>query len=109
MRRARWMAVIGAVLAAAAQGGQVYGSLSEGGRAVSGADIAIECAGKVTPGATAGDGSYRLHVPQQGRCTFTLTNRPGRPSAVVFSYPNPTQYDFELVRRGDGGYELRRR
>jgi hypothetical protein len=50
-----------------------------------------------------------MNVPQQGRCTFELAGYQGRPSADVFSYPNPAQYDFELVRRPDGNYELRRR
>jgi hypothetical protein len=33
----------------------------------------------------------------------------GRPSASVFSSPNPALYNFDLVKLGDGKFELRRR
>jgi hypothetical protein len=33
----------------------------------------------------------------------------GNPSAEIVSSPNPAQYDFELVRRPDGSYNLARR
>jgi hypothetical protein len=89
--------------------GQIYGSVTAGGRAVPKAVISVKCGGAVTTGATADDGSYRMNVPQQGRCTFELSSYRGQPSADVFSYPNPAQYDFDLVRRSDGNYELRRR
>jgi len=93
----------------AAWAGQMYGSVSEGGKGVGGAGIEIDCAGKKTPGETASDGSYRVTVPQEGRCTFTVIIQERRASIVVFSYPNPAQYDFEVVRRPDGNLELRRR
>lgn len=94
---------------ASAWAGQMYGSVSEGGRGVGAARIEIDCAGNVTPGETASDGSYRVNVPQEGRCTFTVILQQRRASIVVFSYPNPAKYDFELVRRPDGNLELRRR
>ena len=33
----------------------------------------------------------------------------GRPSTAIFSSPNPALYNFDLVKLGDGKYELRRR
>ena len=91
----------------AARAGQVYGSISFGGRPVARADIEINCGGARTSGATAPDGSYRINVAQQGQCTLTLTQYPGA-SAVVFSYPNPSLYNFELVQTGNS-YALRRK
>src|SRR5437870_3651397 len=77
------------------QAGQMYGSIVEGGRAVAGASIRVECPGAPGGGGvTAGDGTFRFNVAGEGRCTFILTQYGA--SAIVFSYPRPTQYDFEV-------------
>lgn len=89
--------------------GQIYGSVISGGKGVARANIEINCNGAVTRGGTTADGSYRINVPQQGQCLLTLPDYAGRPSAVIFSNPNPAPFSFELVRRADGNYELRRR
>ena len=88
--------------------GQIFGSITAGGKGVAGAAIEISCGGAVTTGSTSGDGSYRINVPQQGQCTLTLSGYEGRPSSAVFSYPNPRQYDFELVG-ANKSYQLRKR
>jgi hypothetical protein len=79
-------------------GGQIFGSI----KGAANATIEISCGGSVTQGATASDGSYSINVPQQGQCTFTLPQHGA--STIVVSYPNPAQYDFELV-----GNQLQRR
>ena len=89
--------------------GQIYGSVTSAGKGVPQAGVEINCEGIITRGVTAGDGSYRINVPQQGQCRLTLSGYTGAPSAVVFSYPNPSQYDFELLRHDDGNYEIRKR
>jgi hypothetical protein len=91
-----------------AYAGQVLGSVTFSGRALPSAGFQITCGGATTDGATASDGSFRINVPQQGQCTFTLVGYAGA-TAVVFSYPNPSHYDFELVRMPDGNYTLRKR
>lgn len=78
--------------------GQVFGSI----RGAPNTPIEISCGGSVTRGATGSDGSYSINVPQQGQCTFTLPQHGA--STIVVSYPNPAQYDFELV-----GTQLQRR
>jgi hypothetical protein len=90
--------------------GQVYGTIVSEGKGVRGVNIEIQC-GKDAPvtGPAAADGSYRINVPQQGQCTLTLPSYEGRPSAVIFSSPNPSLYNFELTKLADGKYELRRR
>ena len=90
--------------------GQIYGAIVSEGQGLKTVNIEVQC-GKDEPvtGATAADGSYRINVPQQGQCTLVLPTYAGRPSAVIFSSPNPTLYNFELVRLGDGKYELRRK
>lgn len=90
--------------------GQIYGTIVLDGKPVKDASIEIQC-GKDAPvtGSTAGDGAYRVNVPQEGQCTFALPAFEGRPSATVFSSPNPASYNFELAKLADGKYELRRR
>jgi len=109
MRKVLYFVAMAWLMAEAVHAGQIYGSVTEGGRGVAGAVIEIDCAGAVTRGSTASDGSYRVNVPQQGRCMFTLAIQRQRGSVVVFSYPNPSQYDFEVGRRPDGSLELKRR
>ncbi len=82
--------------------GQIFGSITSSGRGVANATIEINCGGAITTGATTSDGSYRINVPQQGQCIFTLPQHGA--SAIVVSYPNPSQYDFQLE-----GKQLQRR
>ena len=79
-----------------------------GRRGVGRAPLEVNCGGNKTPGVTGPDGSYRINVAQQGRCTLTLPDQPGRPSTVIFPSPNPTSYNYELLPR-QGTYELQRR
>jgi hypothetical protein len=90
--------------------GQIYGTIVSEGKGVQSANVEIKC-GEADPvtGATAADGAYRINVSQQGQCTLTLSGFAGRPSAAIFSSPNPALYNFELVKLGDGKFELRRR
>jgi hypothetical protein len=90
--------------------GQIYGTIVSDGQGVKSASVEIKC-GTAEPvtGATSADGAYRINVTPQGQCTFTLPSIAGSPSAAVFSGPNPALYNFELVKLGDGKFELRRR
>lgn len=90
--------------------GQIYGTVVADGKGLANVDIEIKC-GTAEPitGATAQDGAYRINVTPQGQCTMTLPSYAGRPSAPIFSGPNPALYNFDLVKLEDGKYELRRR
>jgi hypothetical protein len=90
--------------------GQIYGTIVSDGQPVKGASIEIQCGKEAAvTGSTAGDGAYRINVPHEGQCTFALPTFEGRPSATVFSGPNPASFNFELAKAADGKYELRRR
>lgn len=91
-----WIAAL--VLPYCLRAGQMYGSIVEGGRPVPGAAIRVDCPRGSGGGTTESDGTFRINVAPEGRCTFTLTQYGA--SAVVFSYARPTQYDFELRRQG---------
>ena len=90
--------------------GQVYGTIVMDGKGVGGANVEITCGSDAAvKGTTAADGAYRINVPQQGQCTLVLPDHAGKPSAMVFSSPNPALYNFELTKGGNGNYELKRR
>jgi hypothetical protein len=99
--------VVALLVPAASYAGQVYGTIVMDGKGVGGANIEIQCGNDTTTGSTGADGSYRINVPQQGQCTFSLPSH-GKASAMVFSGPNPSAFNFELVKAGDK-YELKRR
>ena len=97
-------------LAAVLSAGQVYGTIVADGQPVKDADIEIKC-GEDAPlqGKTAADGAYRINVPQQGQCSLTLPAYPGKPSAVIFSTPNPSLYNFAVEKDAEGKVVLKRR
>ena len=108
MRLLKALFVVTALLVPAAlYAGQVYGTIVMDGKGVGGANIEIQCGNDATTGTTGADGSYRINVPQQGQCTFSLPSH-GKASAMIFSGPNPSAFNFELVKAGDK-YELKRR
>jgi hypothetical protein len=90
--------------------GQIYGTIVSEGKGLPSANVEIKCgAAEPATGTTASDGAYRINVSQQGQCSLSLPGVPGQPSAAIFSSPNPALYNFELVKLGDGKFELRRR
>lgn len=90
--------------------GQVYGTIVADNQPVKDTDIEIKC-GEDAPlkGKTAADGAYRINVPQQGQCSLSLPTFAGKPSAAIFSTPNPALYNFEVVKNAEGKVELKRR
>jgi hypothetical protein len=108
----RWL-VLAVLLVAAADvlyAGQIYGTIVMGGQGLKDATVEIKCGQEAAvSGATAADGTFRINVPQQGQCSLALPSYEGRPTASVFSSPNPSLYNFELTKLADGKYELKRR
>jgi hypothetical protein len=97
---------VSAVLSA----GPIYGTIVAENQPVKDTDIEIKC-GEDAPvkGKTAADGAYRINVPKEGQCSLTLPTFAGKPSAAIFSTPNPTLYNFAVVKNAEGKYELKRR
>lgn len=98
------------LFSAVVSAGQIYGTIVLDGQGLKSAAIEIQC-GKdaAITGTTAADGSYRINVSPQGQCTLTLPGYEGRPSAAIFSGPNPAAYNYELVKLANGKFELKRR
>ena len=102
--------VVALLVGSVVYAGQIYGTIVLGGQGLKDAPIEIKCGNEpAVTGTTAADGSYRINVPPQGQCTFTLPSYEGHPSAAVFSGPNPAAFNFELTKLADGKYELKRR
>ena len=101
--------VIALIVPATLYAGQIYGTIVSEGQAFKGAKLEVKCGSEAANGVTAADGAYRINAPQQGQCTLSLPDQAGSPSAVVFSTPNPSLYNFDLVKLSDGKFELRRR
>ena len=98
------------LFSASVSAGQIYGTIVLDGQGLKSAAIEIQCGKEAAvTGTTAADGSYRINVAPQGQCTLTLPSYEGRPSAAIFSGPNPAAYNYELVKLADGKFELKRR
>ena len=108
MRQLVLLSFVAVLCPAFLRAGPMSGSIFFNGNALRRAPISIACPGGSASGSTLDDGSYRINVSPEGRCTFTVTGPGFQASAVVFSYPTAAQYDFVVVRVGNG-YELRRR
>jgi hypothetical protein len=85
---------------------QIFGNIrKQGGPPVAGA-VEIKCGDRAYPGNADAYGSYSIFVPQQGKCSLKIDyEKKSSLSVSVFSYGDPTRYDFELLPSG----ELRRR
>ena len=90
-------------------GGQIFGTLTEGGKAVaSGAEVVVDCAGEQAKGKTDSFGAFRVNVQKTGKCTLTLTYKGQKPTATIASLAEPVSADFDLQTQ-DGKYKLVRR
>ncbi len=90
-------------------GGQIFGTLTEGGKAVAGGvEVVVDCAGEQAKGTTDNFGAYRVTVQKTGRCTFTITYKGQKPTATIASLSEPVSADFDLQLQ-DGKYRLVRR
>ena len=97
-------------VSAVVSAGPIYGTIVAENLPVIDTDIEIKC-GEDAPlkGKTAADGAYRISVPKEGQCSLTLPTLAGKPSAAIFSTPNPTLYNFSVVKNAEGKLELKRR
>ena len=114
MRQLKWLTLgVFFFLPNLLHAGQIYGFIASSSRVHVRTAIQVDCLdGQVWrpsgSGMTADDGSYRINVARNGQCLLKLPQVPGGPAARVFSYPNPVQYNFQLVGQANG-YALRRR
>jgi hypothetical protein len=88
------------ISSAVAYAGQIYGTIRDAaGKPMPGVAIKIVSPTKATYEAKTGaDGAYRVFVTENGKCEFQAMLGGKAPATVnVFSYAEPTKYDFEVV------------
>ena len=97
------------LLASPALAGEVYGTITEGGKPVGeGTAVEARCGEKAYPAVkTDKTGTYRL-VLQKGKCTITVQHKGQAAAVEVASYDEGVQVDL-VIEAKDGKYTLRRK
>jgi hypothetical protein len=99
--------LLGLLLPSSVCAGQIYGSLTEGGRPVpAGVVFDTKCGDQTSRGETDGYGAYSINVGR-GKCSLTVYYRGQNPTVYFYAYDKPVRYNFEL-ELSNGRYELRR-
>jgi len=98
------------LLAASAVAGELYGTITEGGKSVGqGVAVEVKCGDKAYPEATTDkSGSYHVTVQETGKCNLAVLYKDQAPSLEVASYDEGVQVDL-VIEMKDGKYTLRRK
>lgn len=87
--------------AVSAAAGEVYGTVSEGGKPLAaGIAVRVSCAGVNAEGSTDAYGAYSVKVAGTGKCSLTIPSLPGAPSLAVNVYEKSARYDLAVSRAG---------
>ena len=103
------------LLPAIAFGAQVFGSLRfENASVGGGVEVNVKCGEKGEReynGKTDPFGSYSVYLPRPEKCRLAVNfrNQWSEPYDVYSDETDPVRYDFELIRRDNGSFFLRRR
>src|SRR5262245_24157365 len=103
-----WMLVLFVLgLTALAHAGRINGSVSEAGKPVAqGVKVDVACGANNYAAQTDAYGSFRLFVPDKGKCTLKVNFQGQAPSFEINSYEGSVQYDLILEKQG-AQYSLR--
>ena len=87
--------------------GEIYGTVKEGGKPVkAGTKLEVKCAKGSYSAETDKLGSYRLFVPEQGKCTLSVKASDASPQLTVHSFEDSSRYNLVLEKK-DGKSSLR--
>jgi hypothetical protein len=87
--------------------GEIYGTIKEGGKPIkSGTKVEVKCAKGGYNAETDKFGSYRLFVPEEGKCTLSVKSGDAAPQFTVHSYEDSARYNLVLEKK-DGKSILR--
>ena len=101
--------VLCSVFTSVALAGEIFGTLREGPKAVSkGVKVEIVTPSKTYAAATDTFGSYRLYVPEKGKCTLKVYFKNQTVTFDLYSYDKSTRYDMSIETK-DGKYILKRK
>lgn len=109
MSRAGMLLLLILGFTAVAFAGKIYGSITEGGKAV-GENVKVEvtCGSNNYSAQTDAYGSFKLFVPDKGKCALKVHYQGQTPSFGISSYEGSVQYDLILEKQG-AQYTLRRK
>ena len=97
------------LFASFAVAGNVYGSISEGGKPVGqGTKIEVTCGANKVTAETDATGSFKLFVKDQGKCSLKVTWQGQTPGFDINSFEGTVQYDLVLEKQG-AQYTLKRK
>ena len=96
-----------AISCATALAGEFYGTIREGGKPVkAGTKVDVKCAKGAYSAETDKLGSYRLFVPEQGKCVLSVKSGDAAPQMTVHSFEDSARYNLVLEKK-DGKPALR--
>ena len=96
-----------AILCTSALAGEFYGTIKEGGKPIkAGTKVEVKCAKGSYSAETDKIGSYRLFVPEQGKCTLYVKFGDVAPQMTVHSFEDSARYNLVLEKK-DGKTALR--
>ena len=96
-----------AIACTTALAGEFYGTIREEGKPVkAGAKVEVKCAKGSYGAETDKLGSYRLFVPEQGKCALSVKSGDAAPQMTVHSFEDSTRYNLVLEKK-DGKPALR--
>ena len=95
--------------AALAFAGNVYGTITEGGKPVAqGVKLEIGCGDSKHETQTDANGGFKIFVPKKGKCMLKVTYQGQSPGFEINSYDGSVQYDLVLEKQG-AQYTLKRK
>lgn len=107
MRRIILTMLILAIPCTSALAGEIYGTIKEGGKPVkTGTKVEVKCAKASYSTETDKLGSYRVFVPEQGKCTLSVKSGGVAPQMTVHSFEDSTRYNL-FIDKKDGKPALR--
>ena len=96
-----------AISCTTALAGEIYGTIKEGGKPIkAGTKVEVKCAKGSYSAETDSLGSYRLFVPEQGKCTLSVKSGDVAPQMTVNSFEDSARYNLVLEKK-DGKPSLR--
>jgi len=89
--------------------GKIYGSITEGGKAVAqGVKVQVACGTNNYEAATDAYGAFNLFANDKGKCMLKVLYQGQMPSMEINSYDGSVQYDLILEKQG-AQYTLKRK
>jgi hypothetical protein len=96
------------ICAVSSFGGEIYGTIKEAGKPVAkDIPVTIKIGDKSYSKPTDEFGSYRIVVPETGKCTLGIPFKQQTISCEIQSYSTPVHFDL-VVENTNGGYVLKR-